>query len=86
MPSVICLSWVLQRCKKNNACIHDIEVEMKPYKWNEMQRELMAPELRGKVGLGENRVCGLRTFHTNILIKANTICNEYTEQNMFYSI
>lgn len=51
-----------------------------------MQRELMAPELRGKVGLGENRVCGLRTFHTNILIKANTICNEYTEQNMFYSI
>lgn len=63
-----------------HACI---EVEIKPYKWNEMQRDLMAPELGRKVDLGENRLRGLRTLHTNILIKANTICNEYTEKNCF---
>lgn len=51
-----------------------------------MQRELMAPELWRKVDLGENGVRGLRALYTNILIKANTICNKYTEQNMFYSI
>lgn len=46
----------------------------------------MAPELWRKVDLGENGERGLRTLYTNILIKANTICSEYTEQNMFYSI